>query len=163
MKNNNFQSVSVFVMGCLVALLIAAQAAPDARQTFQPLYKRWDKANINKDLDIALSNHSPNFLFISESGKQLDLDAVRANLLKNFDKYKAIHSKTVVQSVKVVKDGATVVVRVHLSVTRDSDTPGQEVTFTTDEVDRDYWVESASGWQLKQERVLSIQKVDSGK
>lgn len=145
-----------------MALLATAQAAPDAKQTFQPLYDQLDKANANKDSNIILSMHSPDYLTFDAKGEEHNLDHVREGMLKTFEKYKTIHFKTVVRSAKVVKDGAAVVARTQGILIRDSSVPGQEVTITTDEMDRDYWIKSPDGWKLKQERTLSFHQTRNG-
>ncbi len=155
MRSHSSWSIVVVVLGCLLTLLIGARAAPDAKWTFQSLYSQLDQATVNKDVNAVISIYSPDYIGVRENGEKYGFDHMRDGTLKLFAKYKAIRSKTVVQSAVVEKNGATVVTHYHGAYIRDSDVPGQEVTITVVSVDRDYWVKSSGGWKLKQERHLS--------
>jgi len=154
MKNHSLWTLAIMVIGSSMALSAAVQAAPDLKRTFQPLYDRLDKANANKNSNIILSMHSPSYLTFDEKGEKHNLDHVREGMLELFAKYKIIHFKTVVQSATVAKGGAVIVAHTQGILVRDSSVPGQEVTITTDEGDRDYWIKSPDGWKMEQERTL---------
>lgn len=155
---NSLWGAIILDLGCLVTLLVRTQAAPDAKRTFQPLYGRLDKAYGSKDVNAIFSNYLPDYISIKPTGEQRNIDDVRSGTLKIFAKYKTVHSDSTVQSAKVVKKGATIIVRTITSVARTGDTPGQDLKFGLDEIDRDYWVHLPAGWKLKQERVLSMMR-----
>lgn len=163
MKNHNLWITATIVAVCSIAPSVTAtvQAAPGAKEVFQPLYSQLDRATVNKDLAAVAAIYSPDYIGVKESGEKYNFDHVREGMLKLFAKYKTIRSKTVVQSAMVVRNGATIVTHYHGAYIRDSNVPGQEVTITVDAVARDYWVKLPNGWKLKQERHLSSHQARS--
>ena len=157
MKLQTLSRFTALGLGCC-ALMIAAQAAPGAKQTFQSFYTRMDKADAAKDADTIWSFYAPNYAFIDDKGEPQGLATLRKNMDTINARYKTVHTKTTVQSVKITHEGAMVVSHVSSVLVRDSDTPGQEVKITVDETDRDFWIKTAGGWKLKQGRVLAVNK-----
>jgi|GEM_PF-2665006 len=162
MRNHSTRLLDVFIMASFAIIawftfpFVPVQAAPNAQPAFQALYDREDMANANKDANALLSSFSPDYVAFDARGEEHHYDQVRDGMLKLFAKYKSIRVKTVVQSVKLAQNSATVVARAHNILVHDGDSPGQEVKVTSDETDRDFWIRTPSGWKLKQERVLSL-------
>ncbi|HEX5324649.1 MAG TPA: hypothetical protein VFW40_12750, partial [Capsulimonadaceae bacterium] len=89
---------SRIVLVSIPILLFAAPAlakpSPNLRATFQALYARMDKADMNKDLNGFMALYDPNYIGIDVDNGTTNADQFRQNMQFMFGEDRDMHTST---------------------------------------------------------------------
>lgn len=162
------------VVVCSLLMLVAlpsfsrADAAADVQQTLQAKYDAQDAAILQHDIDNTMTPYADDALFLDDvTGKESDsLAGVRKGWLDLFQsptgKVTAASREIKTITLSKTHKSATLLTlhRISMSVTARS---GKVVPVEVDEQTRHYWVKGVNGWQIEQERLMSIDTYRDGK
>ncbi len=159
---------------CCLLMLIAlsppskADATADVQQTLQAMYDAQDAAILQHDIDNTMTPYAEDALFLDDvTGKEsASLAGVRKGWLELFqsptEKVTKISREIKTITLSKTHKSATLLTlhRISMSVTTRS---GKVVPLEVDEQTRHYWVKGENGWQIEQERLMSIDTYRDGK
>lgn len=168
----------VVALCCLMPTALAAPAPPapaasaaltdGVKQAVQTAYETQDAAVVAKDASGVMALYTPNVVFFdSLNGKQ---DVGTAGARKEWLTLFQTPHQTLTVARHEIKEvtvnkagtGATVLAVQHLTMNRTKSTAAASVTEVNTTL-RTFWVKTAGGWQIRQERILGVDTYLNGK
>jgi ketosteroid isomerase-like protein len=159
---------TVFVTAA--ALLIAcpslhADPPADAKKAIQQNYNAMNAAMAKKDINATMSYFNPDFVQITQAGKQIRLAEMRSGLAEMTTQMKGFQATTVVS--KVTLDGAgktaSATVRNTLKMTMVNPQTNKDARVVATEDSVDTWVKTTKGWRLKLSKTSKTTQTIDGK
>lgn len=159
----------ILSLSCRVLLLTlgasCAQALPasDPQQAIPAAYAQMDAAIAQKNINGFFVFHHPQYVATNEKGVHKDTAQERRQLTNIFRSAQTMSLKTTVQKITVKGKEATAEVTQAMTATALDGHTGKKSTLDAKESDRDLWVKTAKGWQLKSVLNLSDSFTVDGK
>jgi ketosteroid isomerase-like protein len=154
------------VAACLVASgeFVRADATSDARKAIQAAYDRSDAAAVRKDLAGVLASHAPDYTWTDKHGKKHALAELKAQMTQVFQLAKEIRGKTIVKSLSLKGNSATVIAEETGSMNLvNPQKRDQEIKVEVEAKSEDVWTKTPKGWKVKSSKEISSKQLVNGK
>jgi ketosteroid isomerase-like protein len=149
---------------CVAAAPVRADTPAQARAAIQKVLDGWNAAAARKDIAGMFAHHTPDHVSFGSDGTKEPLADVRAQFVRILPTIRKAEGKTVIRSLTLKGDTATVVTDSVGTVVfaADPKTKG-ETTFRTVSSERTLWVKRNGAWLEKESRELSSTSTADGK